>query len=381
MADGGWLGAVGLPADRLCLCQLPALSVAARNDSTSDRMPQSATTSRAGRPLAPAKGLDGTAWRQKPTQAGDPAALSISDLRKVYSNGTEALRGVSLEMPAGDFLALLGPNGAGKTTIIGIVTGLVNKTSGKASVFGDDIDRHPQTARRHIGVVPQELNFNIFEKVFDIVVNQAGYYGIPRRTAMPLAEQLLEQLGLHDKRNDVSRTLSGGMKRRLMIARALIHRPRLLVLDEPTAGVDVKLRRGMWDFLMQLTAGGTTILLTTHYLEEAEKLCRHIAIINRGEIVAAGTVRDILSRLHTEIVVLDLTEERADSAREALNDYQPRIVDPTTVEIEIDGGGGTVGRAITRLENAGIGVRMARSKAGRLEEVFMRLTTNNSADK
>jgi ABC-2 type transport system ATP-binding protein len=323
--------------------------------------------------------LSGSAWTA-PTErgTGTNAALAISGLRKTYANGTEALKGVSLTMPAGDFFALLGPNGAGKTTVIGVVTGLVNKTGGTVSVFGDDIDRHPQAARRHIGVVPQELNFNIFEKVIDIVVNQAGYYGIPRRVAFPRAEELLDQLGLHAQRYDASRTLSGGMKRRLMIARALIHRPSLLILDEPTAGVDVELRRGMWDFLKKLTAAGTTILLTTHYLEEAEQLCRHIAIINRGDIIASGSIRDILSRLHTEVIVLNLVEERADRAREILADYRARIVDPTEIEIELDGDM-TVGGAIVALEQAGVGVRRARGKSGRLEEVFMRLTSDHGS--
>ena len=329
------------------------------------------------RPAAP---LSGSAWHRAPVSVSDSKdALSVTDLRKTYANGTEALRGVSLEMPAGDFFALLGPNGAGKTTVIGVVTGLVNKTGGKVSVFGEDIDERPQAARRHIGVVPQELNFNIFEKVIDIVVNQAGYYGIPRRVAFPRAEELLEQLGLQGQRNDVSRTLSGGMKRRLMIARALIHRPNLLILDEPTAGVDVELRRGMWDFLKQLTAAGTTILLTTHYLEEAEQLCRRIAIINHGDIIAYGSVREILSRLPTEVIVLNLSEERADRAREILADYRPRIVEPTEIEIEIEGDV-TVGSAIVKLETAGIGVRRARGKSGRLEEVFMRLTADHGKE-
>ncbi len=323
--------------------------------------------------------LDGSDWN-RPGQvpsSGAPA-LSISDLQKTYATGTKALRGVSLDMPQGDFFALLGPNGAGKTTVIGIVTGLVTKTGGHISVFGVDTDAHPQAARRHIGVVPQELNFNIFEKTVDIVVNQAGYYGIPRSVALPRAKELLEQLGLADKAYDASRTLSGGMKRRLMIARALIHRPSLLILDEPTAGVDVELRRGMWDFLRQLTAGGTTILLTTHYLEEAEQLCRHIAIINHGEIIAGGTIRDILGQLHTEVVVLNLSEERADRAKEVLAAYRPHIVDATEIEIELNGET-TVGQAIVALENAGIGVRRARGKAGRLEEVFMRLTAADNA--
>lgn len=325
-------------------------------------------------PLSPSFS-SGAAWQSTP--ADGTVALSIRDLRKTYAGGTEALRGVSFDMPRGDFFALLGPNGAGKTTVIGIVTGLVNKTGGTVSVFGDDIDQHPQRARRHIGVVPQELNFNIFERVIDIVVNQAGYYGIPRRIALPRAELLLEQLGLHDKRNDRSRNLSGGMKRRLMIARALVHHPRLLILDEPTAGVDVELRRGMWDFLRQLTAQGTSILLTTHYLEEAEQLASNIAIITRGGIIAHGTVKDILGRLSSEVVLLDLPSDRAAEAAAVLGGLRPHVVDPGTLQIEIDSGE-TVGSAIVALEEAGISVRMARSKSGRLEEVFMRLTTETA---
>ncbi|MCW5713259.1 MAG: ABC transporter ATP-binding protein [Bauldia sp.] len=318
----------------------------------------------------------GAAWQE--TRGNGEPALVVRDLRKVYQGGTEALKGVSFDMPAGDFLALLGPNGAGKTTVIGILTGLVHKSSGTVSVFGEDIDRHHQAARRHIGVVPQELNFNIFERVIDIVVNQAGYYGIPRSVALPRAEALLEQLSLHDKLGDRSRNLSGGMKRRLMIARALIHQPRLLILDEPTAGVDVELRRGMWDFLRQLTAGGTTILMTTHYLEEAEQLANHVAIINRGAIVADGTVKGILSRLHTEAVTVELAEEKAEAAATLLAAYRPRVVEPGILDIEIDSKA-TIGPAIAALEAAGIGVKMVRSKSGRLEEVFMRLTSGEAA--
>ena len=225
----------------------------------------------------------------------DTAALVIQDLKKVYKNGTEALKGVSLTVPAGDFFALLGPNGAGKTTIIGIATGLVNKTSGSVSVFGHDIDKETEVAKAQIGLVGQELNFNPFEKPLDIVTNQGGYYGIPRSIARSHAAQLLKDLGLGEKMNQGAMTLSGGMKRRLMIARALVHKPRFLVLDEPTAGVDVELRRGMWDYLRTLTAGGLTILLTTHYLEEAEQLASHVAIINKGQIVANGTMQEILA--------------------------------------------------------------------------------------
>ena len=222
-------------------------------------------------------------------------ALVIKDLKKKYANGTEALKGVSLIVPAVDFYALLGPNGAGKTTIIGISTGLVRKTEGSVSVFGHDIDKEPELAKAQIGLVGQELNFNPFEKPIDIIVNQGGYYGIPRSEAIPRAKQLLQDLGLGDKMNGKSMELSGGMKRRLMIARALIHKPRFLILDEPTAGVDVELRRGMWDYLRKLTSEGLTILLTTHYLEEAEQLAKHVAIIAKGEIVANGTMDEILA--------------------------------------------------------------------------------------
>ena len=227
------------------------------------------------------------------------SALSIKDLRKTYGNDVVALKGVSLEIPAGDFFALLGPNGAGKTTIIGIATSLVNKTSGTVSVFGHDIDTDLDNAKAQIGVVAQEVNFNPFEKCLDIVVNQAGYYGIPRSIAIPRATELLEQLGIGDKAQEPARTLSGGMKRRLMIARALVQEPRLLILDEPTAGVDVEQRRDMWEYLQTLTAKGVTILLTTHYLEEAEQLCKNVAIINKGEIVAAGSMESILG-MHDE---------------------------------------------------------------------------------
>lgn len=226
-------------------------------------------------------------------------ALEIKDLRKTYRSGTEALKGVSLMVPAGDFYALLGPNGAGKTTIIGIVTSLVNKTSGTVKVFGHDIDENFEKAKTYIGLVGQELNFNPFEKPLDIVVNQGGYYGIPRSEALPRAEKLLTDLGLGEKMNQQAMALSGGMKRRLMIARALIHKPKFLILDEPTAGVDVELRRSMWDYLRGITAQGVTILLTTHYLEEAEQLAKHVAIINKGEIAAAGTMSEILA-LHNE---------------------------------------------------------------------------------
>lgn len=236
-------------------------------------------------------------------------ALQIRDLRKTYDNGVEALKGVSLQIEEGDFFALLGPNGAGKTTLIGIVTSLVNKTAGDAVIFDASIDTDPSRAKTYIGVVPQEFNFNIFEKVLDIVLTQAGYYGIPRSEAMPRAEELLKDLGLWEKRNDAAQQLSGGMKRRLMIARGLIHNPKLLILDEPTAGVDVEMRLGMWDFLRALNQNGTTIILTTHYLEEAEELCRNIAIINKGQIVINEPMQTLLeSRGHASLekIYLDL---------------------------------------------------------------------------
>ena len=226
-------------------------------------------------------------------------ALKIEGLKKVYANGVEALKGVSLEIPEGDFFALLGPNGAGKTTIIGISCGLVNKTAGSVEVFGHDINKETELAKTFIGLVGQEINFNPFEKCIDVVVNQGGYYGIPRSEAIKRADKLLRDLGLADKRNEIGWSLSGGMKRRLMIARALIHEPKFLILDEPTAGVDVELRRGMWDYLKTITAKGVTILLTTHYLEEAEQLAARVAIINKGEIVANGTMQEVLA-MHTE---------------------------------------------------------------------------------
>ncbi len=227
-------------------------------------------------------------------------ALALHDLRKTYRNGQEALCGIDMEVEESDFFALLGPNGAGKSTAIGIISSLVNKTSGKVEVFGHDLDREPADVKSSIGLVPQEFNFNQFEPVVEIVVNQAGYYGIPRREAYRRARASLRHLDLWDRREVQARELSGGMKRRLMIARALVHRPRLLILDEPTAGVDIEIRRAMWDFLREINASGTTIILTTHYLEEAESLCRHIAIINRGLIAERAAMGELLRRLHTE---------------------------------------------------------------------------------
>lgn len=224
------------------------------------------------------------------------SALSLSHLQKTYANGTHALKGVSFDVEAGELFALLGANGAGKTTLIGILCGLVNKTSGSAKVFDVDLDKNPEQARSCIGVVPQEFNFNIFEKVFDIVVDAAGYYGIPRSVAVERAEPILKELGLWEKRMVSSRTLSGGMKRRLLIARALVHQPKLLLLDEPSAGVDVELRRGMWEFIQRLNVQGTTIILTTHYLEEAQQLCKNVVILREGEIVEQGRIIDLMAK-------------------------------------------------------------------------------------
>jgi ABC-2 type transport system ATP-binding protein len=300
-------------------------------------------------------------------------ALSIRGLTKTYRNGVMALRGVDLDVEQGDFFALLGPNGAGKTTLIGIITSLVNKSGGSASVFGYDIDRDLERAKSCIGVVPQELNFNQFESPLTIVVNQAGFYGIPRTVARERAEKYLRQLQLWEKRNGVARGLSGGMKRRLMIARALMHEPRLLVLDEPTAGVDIEIRRSMWEFLREINAAGTTIILTTHYLEEAETLCRNIAIINKGEIIERDGMDNLLRRLHTETFVLDLRAPLA--AAPVLHDCQVRYLDAQSLEVEISKEQSLNG-VFTQLSALGLEVVSMRNKVNRLEEIFMRLVEN-----
>src|SRR5579885_1841635 len=256
-------------------------------------------------------------------------ALSVRGLTKTYKNGVQALKGIDLEVEQGDFFALLGPNGAGKTTLIGIMTSLVTKTGGDVVVFGHDIDRELEAAKACIGVVPQELNFNMFESPETIVVNQAGFYGIPRTEARRRAERYLKQLQLWDKRNSMSRGLSGGMKRRLMIARALMHEPRLLILDEPTAGVDIEIRRSMWDFLREINERGTTIILTTHYLEEAETLCRNIAIIDGGRIVERDRMSSLLRRLHSEVFVLNLREALREAPR--LEGYPVRLAASNTL--------------------------------------------------
>lgn len=297
-------------------------------------------------------------------------ALRINDLRKVYDNGFEALKGISLEVAQGDFFALLGPNGAGKSTTIGVICSLVDKTGGNVEVHGVDIDRDFAGAKKFLGIVPQEFNFNMFEKVFQIVTNQAGYYGLPRKLACERAEKYLKALGLWDKKDVTGRMLSGGMKRRLMIARALVHEPRLLILDEPTAGVDIEMRRGMWDFLKELNAGGTTIILTTHYLEEAEALCRNIAIINHGEIVEHSSIRDLLRRLQREVFIIDTDEVLP--AEVTLGDFVVRRVDDHSLEVEVEKGQ-RLNDVFAALEGAGIGVVSMRNRANRLEEMFVNL--------
>ncbi|HSG62351.1 MAG TPA: ABC transporter ATP-binding protein [Pseudomonadales bacterium] len=303
----------------------------------------------------------------------EPAAISIRGLTKQYSNGFQALKGIDLEVKAGDFFALLGPNGAGKSTTIGIISSLVNKTSGSVSVFGTDIDVNFPKAKRDIGIVPQEFNFNIFEKPFDILVNQAGYYGMPRAEAVKNAELYLKELGLWEKRNVPSRTLSGGMKRRLMIARALIHKPRLLILDEPTAGVDIELRRSMWKFIQGINQQGTTIILTTHYLEEAEQLCKNIAIINHGEIVENTDMKSLLRRLKKEVFVLDSVNVLPQDI--AVHGHRVNRVDDHTLEIEVDKGQ-SLNTIFSLLAESGVEIGSMRTRANRLEELFVELLDN-----
>ena len=297
-------------------------------------------------------------------------ALSVRGLTKVYRNGVKALRGVDLDVEQGDFFALLGPNGAGKTTLIGIITSLVNKSAGTASVFGYDLDTQLERAKSCIGVVPQELNFNQFETPLTIVVNQAGFYGIPRAVARVRAEKYLRQLQLWDKRNGMARGLSGGMKRRLMIARALMHEPRLLVLDEPTAGVDIEIRRSMWEFLNDINAHGTTIILTTHYLEEAESLCRNIAIIDNGRIVERDRMSNLLRGLRTETFVLNLRNPVP--VVPEIAGFVLTRVDDHTLEAEVSKEQSLNG-LFAQLAVSGLDVLSMRNKVNRLEEVFMRL--------
>lgn len=298
------------------------------------------------------------------------AALVIEDLTKVYGNGLEALKGITLEVQEGDFFALLGPNGAGKSTVLGIVSGLVQKTSGKASVMGYDVNDDIFGARRSLGVVPQEFNFNQFEKVFDIVVTQAGYFGMRPAEAKASAEKLLKALDLWDKRDTPSRMLSGGMKRRLMIARALVHEPKVLILDEPTAGVDIELRRSMWEFMQELNRQGTTIILTTHYLEEAEQLCRNIAIINKGEIIKSTSMRTLLGQLTTEAFIFDVCAPVSEDF--SLNGFETRVISEESIEVTVEKGQ-SINHIFSMLAEKGVEVRSMRTKSNRLEELFVDL--------
>ena len=304
-------------------------------------------------------------------------ALVLRRLTKTYKNGVKALKGIDLEVAEGDFFALLGPNGAGKTTAIGIVTSLVNKSSGVVEVFGHDMDRELEVAKSCIGLVPQEINFNLFETLFTIVVNQAGFYGIPRPLARVRAEKYLKQLQLWERRNSIARTLSGGMKRRLMIARALMHEPRLLILDEPTAGVDIENRRSMWEFLRNINQQGTTIILTTHYLEEAENLCRNIAIIDGGRIIEEDTMANVLRKLQTEVFVFNLRKSRTDAPHMA--GFTPILADDHTLEIEVSKSQ-TLNDIFTQLSTQGIEVTSMRNKVNRLEELFIRLVDSGAKE-
>ena len=300
-------------------------------------------------------------------------ALSLHNLVKVYKNGITALHGIDLEVAQGDFFALLGPNGAGKSTTIGIVSSLVNKSAGAVRVFGHDIDTELAAAKACIGLVPQEFNFNVFEPVVEILVNQAGYYGVPRRLAFERAERYLNQLGLWERRHDQARMLSGGMKRRLMIARALVHEPRLLILDEPTAGVDIEIRHSMWHFLAEINAAGTTIILTTHYLEEAERMCRNIAIIDQGRIVENTSMRQLLNRMDIQTLVLDLLHPLAVSPD--LPGFTTRRIDDHTLEAEVTRDA-NINALFAALSAQSMVVRSLRNKTNRLEELFVRLVGN-----
>ena len=303
-------------------------------------------------------------------------ALEIKNLKKVYGSGVEALRGIDLTVEAGDFYALLGPNGAGKSTTIGIITSLVNKTSGTVKIFDYDIDKNLVQAKQQIGLVPQEFNFNPFETVQQIVVNQAGYYGVPRKEAIKRSEKYLKQSNLWEKRNERARMLSGGMKRRLMIARALMHEPKLLILDEPTAGVDIELRRDMWKFLQELNAAGTTIILTTHYLEEAEMLCRNIGIIQSGELIENTSMKSLLAKLQYETFLFDLAPS---DQQPVIEGYKASLEDEFTLVVEVERNQG-VNSIFEQLSAQGIQVLSMRNQSNRLEELFLKITENNYAE-
>ena len=297
-------------------------------------------------------------------------ALEVNNLQKTYANGVEALKGISLNVEEGDFFAFLGPNGAGKSTLIGIISSLVNASSGEVKVFDTSVQKNRSLAMSHIGLVPQELNFNQFEKPLDIIVNQAGYYGIERKTALMRAEKYLKQLHLWDKRDDISRELSGGMKRRLMIARAMVNEPRLLILDEPTAGVDIEIRRSMWEFIREINESGTTVILTTHYLEEAEELCRNIAIIDHGEIIQNTDMKSFLGTLDIETLILDIRQPL--SQPPVLEGIELKLRDELTLVASLPKQK-SLNTLFSSLDSAGVQVTSMRNKANRLEELFLRL--------
>lgn len=303
------------------------------------------------------------------------SAISIKNLHKTYANGHQALKGVDLDVEQGDFFALLGPNGAGKSTIIGVIATLVKQTSGTVTVYGKDVATHVFETKLDLGIVPQEVNFSLFEKVMDIVMTQAGYYGLPRPLAKERTEKYLKKLGLWDKRDNRARMLSGGMKRRLMIARALVHEPRLLILDEPTAGVDIELRRSMWEFLKEINDNGTTIILTTHYLEEAESLCRNIAIIDEGRIIENTSMKLLLNKLDSQTLVFDLREEIQASAFEALSIDRSRLIDSYSFEVDI-GKDEDINGVFQHLQELNIGVKGLRNKSNRLEQLFLERLKN-----
>ena len=302
-------------------------------------------------------------------------ALSIKNLEKTYDTGFQALKGIDLEVEQGDFFALLGPNGAGKSTTIGIICSLVNKSSGTVEIFGQDIDKNFSLAKKDLGVVPQEFNFSMFEKVIDIVATQAGFYGLTRSQALERSEHYLKKLGLWDKRNEKARFLSGGMKRRLMIVRALVHEPRLLILDEPTAGVDIELRRSMWEFMQEINDAGTTIILTTHYLEEAESLCRNIAIIDQGKIVKNTDMRSLLTQLSAETFILDTRNELEKAP--VLENYSVKQIDSKCFEVEVEKDQ-NINNIFEQLNQKGIDIVSMRNKVNRLEELFVSLVENTS---
>ena len=306
-------------------------------------------------------------------------AISIKDLDKTYANGVEALKGVSLEVQQGDFFALLGPNGAGKSTIIGVISTLINKSGGSVEVFGRSVDTHIYETKLDLGVVPQEINFSQFEKVKDIVLTQAGYYGLPRKLARERCEKYLKKLGLWEKRSERSRSLSGGMKRRLMIARALVHEPRLLILDEPTAGVDIELRRSMWNFLAEINANGTTIILTTHYLEEAEQMCRNIAIIDEGEIIENTSMKKLIGELDSQVFILDTANGMNDKPEITIDDVLIHRIDAHSLEVKVPNGK-LINEVFKELDKQGLEISSMRNKTNRLEQLFLSRLRNNGND-